>query len=494
MRSNGSKVARSERASWLLGAFGLLLLGAPGAHAQAGEPLTNCSYRLDLVTGPVLGSGRVVGMGGAYTALATGIEGAAFTPASYASRTPWDYNWFEWNGTLDLMPSTIRNSDFDNNGQSGVTYGDMLFASVGLGFQFGALGIGAVIHGQSYDIRKNVDLTLIMQNYGIGYMFAEGQLVVGAGLRAAQLSMTARGSGTRLVDSIGLGPELGALLQLDGKPWRVGAAARLATESDALDDCVAAGLFLPRTVYAPWQVQVGFAIQLGARPLNRIWVNPHDQANALRARMLYERAERGREQVAREQLQRRMTLAGERLPPRVPELEPEARMRTHPDSEPTDTRWWREERAQRALEERELDVKIDEQYRERRREVRALSRRYLLLSGEAILIGPTVDGVGLESFLSQRRQVSGRTVSLGLRFGIEGEPIANWVQMRTGTYLEPSRFEGVGYRVHGTLGVDVRTFSWDLFGLVNEFTVRLGASADVAERYLNASLGIGMWH
>ena len=66
--------------------------------------------------------------------------------------------------------------------------------------------------------------------------------------------------------------------------------------------------------------------------------------------------------------------------------------------------------------------------------------------------------------------------------------------MRAGTYLEPSRFEGIGYRVHGTVGADVRLFSWDFFGAVDEFTLRVGVSADVAERYLNAGFGVGLWH
>ena len=37
-------------------------------------------------------------------------------------------------------------------------------------------------------------------------------------------------------------------------------------------------------------------------------------------------------------------------------------------------------------------------------------------------------------------------------------------------------------------------FSWDLFDLVDEFTLRLGTSADVAERYVNLGVGLGIWH
>ena len=85
-------------------------------------------------------------------------------------------------------------------------------------------------------------------------------------------------------------------------------------------------------------------------------------------------------------------------------------------------------------------------------------------------------------------------MTVGERLGIEGEPIADWFMMRAGTYLEPSRFAGVGYRAHGTLGFDLRLFSWDLFELLDEFTLCPGAYADVAERYLNHGVSVGLWH
>jgi hypothetical protein len=117
-----------------------------------------------------------------------------------------------------------------------------------------------------------------------------------------------------------------------------------------------------------------------------------------------------------------------------------------------------------------------------------------VLAADIILVGSMDNGVGLESFLEQRRHRSGEQATVGLRFGAEGEPIERWLKMRAGTYLEPSRFEGVGYRAHATVGFDLRLFSWDLFGLIDEFTLRLGTFADVAERYLNAGFGLGLWH
>src|SRR5947208_1632406 len=104
MRAAGSTASaqRTRAASGLLlCALGALLALADLAHAQNALPLTRNDFNLDLVTGPVIGSGRILGLGGAYTALAGGIEGAAWNPAAYASRSLWETNWWEWNGTFN---------------------------------------------------------------------------------------------------------------------------------------------------------------------------------------------------------------------------------------------------------------------------------------------------------------------------------------------------------------------------------------------------------
>ena len=40
--------------------------------------------------------------------------------AAYAARGLWETDWFEWDLTASLVPTTIKNSDFDNNGESGL--------------------------------------------------------------------------------------------------------------------------------------------------------------------------------------------------------------------------------------------------------------------------------------------------------------------------------------------------------------------------------------
>lgn len=494
MRSRSSRIPEAVRAIATSAAVTVMLLVAGAAHAQKnGDPLTQNDFNLDLVTGPVLGSGRIVGLGGAYTALAVGVEGAGWNPAAYASRALWQNDWFDWNGTLNIIPSTIKNSDFDNNGHTGFTYDNFIFGSVGLGAQFGELGVGALFNIQTYQIGNTTDLTLVTANYGAGYMFDEGQLVIGAGARTVELSLDESASGHSLVSFGGTMPEAGAVWRPAGQPFRIGFAARLPVVSDTSSKVVAGGLTLPHEIRMPWEIQAGMAWQIGARPINRKWINTHDLEKHMREEMLEQRRARARAQWRRERLAERMQLVQERGLPDVAELEPNPEVGA-PEGMPHDPTWWAEETTQRWDEERALLAHLAELAAEREREVRALSRRFLLFSADVIAVGPTTNGVGLESFLSQLRQESGRHTTFGFRFGIEGEPIAYWVQMRAGTYLEPSRFAGVPYRVHGTLGADVRLFSWDFFGLLDEFTLRAGAAADVAERYLNAGVGIGLWH
>lgn len=458
----------------------------------AGEPLVGKEFAIDLVTGPVLGSGRIVGLGGAYTALAFGIEGGPWNPAAYATRLPWDTSWFEWDLTFGLTPETIRNSDFDNNGQAGFRYDDFFFATAGLGLKFGAFGAGAIFNVQTYDIGGGYDLALQGINFGAGYAFLDAQLVIGAAVRTAVLSVTQRGQQESLVDVLGVGGEVGAVLALTGQPFRLGFAARLPIESEEAEDLVVVGRMLPRRINLPWEIQTGVAYQLGARPLNPPWENPRDEQRKL-ARALQERRKaREQEQYAREQSDLRILLAQQRVMPAFGEQQ--AAIRPTPEGVPRDQAFWRRERELRAQEKQALRDELQRLEDAREARVRALSRRYLLISAEAIFVGPTEDGVGLESFLQQIEERSGEQVTVGVRLGIEGEPIADWLMMRAGTYLEPSRFAGVGYRAHGTLGFDLRLFSWDLFELLDEFTLCAGAYADVAERYLNLGVSVGLWH
>src|SRR5262245_59953705 len=63
-------------------ALAALLACAP---ARAQDPLLG-ETRLDLVRGPLLTSSRIMGLGGAFVAVAEGIDGVHLNPAAFANR------------------------------------------------------------------------------------------------------------------------------------------------------------------------------------------------------------------------------------------------------------------------------------------------------------------------------------------------------------------------------------------------------------------------
>jgi hypothetical protein len=278
------------------------------------------------------------------------------------------------------------------------------------------------------------------------------------------------------------GPEAGVILGLADLPYRIGFALRTAVEAKR-DGSTPSELSIrsPNTVTLPAEVAFGLAYQLGNRPLNRRWVNPHERRRDLRNEMLMRRLRRQREQARREREQ-----AGG--PPPTAAGVPQWLL------EPSDPAFWRAEGERIANEDVELEQDVARAEARHSEAIRALSRKYLLVSADVLLIGATKNGVGLERYLAQQRQDSGKHTSVSFRLGVEGEPVPARLRLRVGTYLEPSRFVGVDPRLHVTMGSDLKLFAFDIFGLVNEFDLRVTATLDVAERYRNFGVSVGIWH
>jgi hypothetical protein len=123
-----------------------------------------------------------------------------------------------------------------------------------------------------------------------------------------------------------------------------------------------------------------------------------------------------------------------------------------------------------------------------RRFLRAQPRRYVLLSADVIVIGTTRHGQSVEAFLTQVPEVSGRKRSVGVRVGVESEVLSDRLIVRGGSYLEPSRTDRSYYRPHATLGADLRLF--DLWG----YSLRGTATFDLAPRYFDWGLALGLWY
>jgi len=325
---------------------------------------------------------------------------------------------------------------------------------------------------------------------------------LGVGGRSANLAITDFETKTALVNYSGIGAEAGILVRPLYQRWRLGIAARSPVSSEIVGDIreeSEVALQLPRFVYLPWEIQIGFAWQFGNRPFNRRWINPHDVEEQLRKEMLLKRWKRAQKQVRREQrIAARDAAHSKGITQRKTDnkkgvVDPTGR----PSASrfyPKDEQWWKEEKYLREGEEEAFERAVEQHEQERETAVKKLSRQYLLVSSEIIVVGPTTDGVGLESFLTQRHQVSGKDFSTGLRVGAELEPIENWLKVRAGGYLEPSRFARIGYRPHATVGLEFKTFSLEINHLLDMSDFQIGAALDLAARYINFGIGVGIWH
>lgn len=118
--------------------------------------------------------------------------------------------------------------------------------------------------------------------------------------------------------------------------------------------------------------------------------------------------------------------------------------------------------------------------------------RQLTVAFELSLMGAVDNGYGMEAFAAKQLQVSGRTVSVTPRLGLETEAIEGWLRVRAGSYLEASRFPETSARLHGTTGAQVRVFSFRLAG--HERRVAVSGAADIATRYKNLSVSVGFWN
>lgn len=451
------------------------------AQPQPGVPLTPGTFNVDLVNGPIIGSSRVVSLGGAYTALGYGVDNAIITPAAYAARTLWDTRWFEWDATVDYSPGVLlRQVDFINNGKSLLgTNTDLLFVTLGASAMVGDFGFGAIVRMQDYQIGNSARLQQFLANYGLCYAFFQGQLLVGVGGRTVSLTVSNLARNETLGTFTHSGPEAGVILGVADLPYRIGMTVRTAVVATPDHDSSDLPFASPKEVVLPPELQLGVAYQFGNRPLNRRWTNPHDRERDLRNEMLVRRLQRQRAEAEREAAAEGSTALG-----------------AGPGwlREPRDPEFLRKEGERIEHEETELQADILRAELRQQDYLRSLSRKYILVSADVLAIGSTADGVGLESFLSQVRQESGKNPSLSFRVGVEGEPIPDRLRLRVGSYLEPSRFMGVRPRLHATMGGDLKLFPFDMFGLVDKFEFRVTATLDVAERYRNFGVSVGIWH
>lgn len=491
-----------------------LLLAAPPALATGplgadGDPIRTSNYAVDLTQTPVVAGGRVTGLAGAYVALGEGVDGNVQTPAAPAIRVPYSVDHFDYDlGFSVTLPTALASSDFFNSGHERTQLTDakqegFVFVTPALNVMWGRFGLGGTVELQNYSMRRSdadpttrtdrVEALFAVAHLQAANLFLDGQLSVGLGLRLVNLDVNnpnAPSAERSLFNTLGTGAEVGAVWMPHDAPYRLGAALRSAVTSepnpesqvqpnaggdrivgDPLDPNNA--FWLPDRIRVPWDLNVGAAVQLGARPLNPPWIDPADRDRRVRreirdlARARMARAEESRKRRAQDGALSR---------------EAEQAFAAEADAEA-------------AADELSVEAGEAETRALLRRRERDLPRRYVLITGSLLVLGKVQDSVGVESFLQHIVARSGEKVGLSPRLGVETEAIPRWLKIRGGTYLEPTRFASSEPRLHGTVGLDAKVLPWTVFGLFDEGTEwRLSASLDGAARYLSWGVGLGVWH
>ena len=244
------------------------------------------NYTSDLYRGQAMGSARIVGMGGAATAMAQGSSGMIANPASPAVRATTSHDTWDWDFHIDSMSPSLG-SDHDNNG---IATSDRSFApsvTSGLVVQykdwgFGVGLIGLVVENAIPDElatdgignRWRTEATVVQ--FAVARHFLDGDVVAGLSARSAFLEVFNIGETEEqtLLKLSGVNLETGAVWKPRQKSLRLGASLRLPvvsdeTEVEACDPLDCAGYILPNKIKVPWEARVGIASRHSKLAWNR---------------------------------------------------------------------------------------------------------------------------------------------------------------------------------------------------------------------------------
>lgn len=383
------------------------------------------------------------------SAAAQGVDGVYDNAAAPAVREPFSTSWFDFDPSFGFsLPGAYGDTDFSNRGEKGnrdlvQRTSNFLSYNAGLQLQFGPLGVTLLGDFLDYTVGSNegasVSLTLGRIHAVAAYALLDNQIVIGAGARIVFVNVREQVTNGAVVRMLGASPQVGIIVKPNDVPWRIGATARAPVEAK------------PFEIGSRRSDPIGGVERAGSYVLPTTITQPWE-----------------------------LEFGGAwQLGPR-----------------PLNPAWTNPRDEERALPDEER-MQLDAAERLRRvRKARYANwpREHVLLLASVVLTGASDQAVALEGFIDQRRELVGRSISASPRFAVESEPLPNRVRGRAGVYFEPSRFEDSHHRQHFTFGTDIRLFSWDLFGLVDETSWRLSGFFDIAPRYQNFGFAIGPWH
>lgn len=250
----------------------LALLLAPSAHAQ---PVPPREERLYLAPSALLGSARVVALGGAYVGVAEGAPGSLSNLAALAHRGPdldraWDAGLtLSW---LDLPVGNPASRDLDNDGEADDAP-EVSHLVGGLLLQYGRYGAGFNLRrsARAYcttplcDPQARIRAAFTTSLFAGAMSFARDELALAFGLYAAEATLRQLGE-TQTYRGVGLAVDL--LYRPLRRPYRLGVVVRpevVATwrPRDAGQLPFLAGRRLFSAVVSPGVLSAGVSYRLG---------------------------------------------------------------------------------------------------------------------------------------------------------------------------------------------------------------------------------------
>lgn len=472
---------------------------AAGPLGTNGAPIQTSAYSIDLYQGAVWAGSKVTSLGGSYVAVAYDVDGMLQNPATPAVRPFFSFDEFDyWLGLGLTFPSSFDGMDFFNSGTTGVLSArpdTLVYVTPAAILQFGAFGIGVSLEYQTYNLGeieaddgapRNLRASFLQSHIQAAYSLFRGELVLGGGLRVlesdASVSVNTFWDDTAPLSASGLGVEVGVLWQPHGRSFKLGFAYRSAVvavarfsdstfineENDIILETSRGRYYLPSRVELPWDLNFGLSYAFGETTPNRPWRSSDDVMRSelldLERRRLALLVERDRSIATAENLAKRQELI------------------THYALALAD------------LDELAAQIRRIGYYR-LQTELAQSSRAVALVSASLLVSGRVEDAVGIESFLTQVVNRSGQVPVYSPRLGSEIEPFADWLRVRAGAYLEPTRFASSSPRAHYTGGLDIPVGVWNVFGLwPDDYRWRLTGSIDIARDFSTIGVSIGGWY
>ena len=231
---------------------------------------------LDLYQGTVIGSPRLVAMGGTVAAVSEDMTATLVTPAAMAFRPPGATGWWDWDFYADTLVAS-RDTDLTNSGLPASPDRPVEAAAGGVCMYFGKWGVALSGAGVSYGLPPAAasalptTLSVNGSQVTVGRPFLDGRLGTGVSLAVGDFSI--RQGDTTLFDVTAASFAGGVSLRLPEKPWRAGLFGQLPTMSGTVtnncaDPTNCNGFVPPTAGKMPWQLGGGFAWRFGPTAWN----------------------------------------------------------------------------------------------------------------------------------------------------------------------------------------------------------------------------------